>query len=78
MVKHSQDEDQFLKVSIKWMQETQIFKDELKEVSELNLVLYAQNQELEAKQAKESQPKDGKPPLSFYFDNQVMSKQTLD
>jgi hypothetical protein len=54
MVKHSQDKDQFLKVAIEWMQETQAFKDELKEVSELNLVLYTRNHELEAKLAEES------------------------
>jgi hypothetical protein len=54
MVKHSRDKDQFLKVVIKWMQETQTFEDELKEVSKLNSVLFAQNQELEAKLAKES------------------------
>jgi hypothetical protein len=41
MVKHSQDKDQFLKVAIKWMTETQAFEDELKEVSELNSVLFA-------------------------------------
>jgi hypothetical protein len=57
MVKHSQDKDQFLKVAIKQMAET-----ELKEVSELNSILLAQNQELEAQLAEESQVKDGKPP----------------
>jgi hypothetical protein len=62
MVKHSQDKDQFLKVVIEWMQETQAFEDELKEVSELNSVLYTQNNELEAKLAEESQAKDGKLP----------------
>jgi hypothetical protein len=41
------------------MMETQILKDELKEVNELNLVLLAQKQELEAKLAEESQTKDG-------------------
>jgi hypothetical protein len=41
LVKHSQDKDQFLKVAIKWMIETQIFEDELKEVSELNSILHA-------------------------------------
>jgi hypothetical protein len=39
------------------MQETQTFEDELKEMSELNSVLFAQNQELEAKLAEESQAK---------------------
>jgi hypothetical protein len=62
MVNHSQDKDRFLKVAIKWMAETQSFEDELKEVSELNSVLLARNQELEDQLAKESQVKDGKPP----------------
>jgi hypothetical protein len=74
MIKHSQDKDQFLKVMIKWMQETQTFQDELKEVSELNSVLFAQNQELEAQLAEESLVKDGKPPWSFYFHNLLMSE----
>jgi hypothetical protein len=34
MVKHSQDKDQFLMVSIKRMQETQMYEDELKEANE--------------------------------------------
>jgi hypothetical protein len=42
LVKHSQDKDQFLRVVVKWMIETQILEDELKEVSELNLFLLAQ------------------------------------
>ena len=54
MVKHSQDKDQFLKVAIKRMQEAQAFEDELKEVGELNSILYAQNQELKANLAEES------------------------
>jgi hypothetical protein len=62
MVSHSQDSDQFLKVAIKRMAETQSFEDKLKEVSELNLVLLAQNQELEDQLTKESQAKDDKPP----------------
>jgi hypothetical protein len=62
MVKHSQDKDQFLKVVIKRMTETQAFEDELKEVSELNSVLFARIQELEAHLVEESQAKDGKTP----------------
>jgi hypothetical protein len=62
MVKHSQDKDQFLKVVINWMQDSQAFEDELKDVSKLNSALYARNQELEAKLAEESQAKDGKLP----------------
>jgi hypothetical protein len=53
LVKHPRDKDQFLKVMIKRMQETPNYEDGLKEVSELNLVLFAQNQELEDKIAKE-------------------------
>jgi hypothetical protein len=41
LVKHSQDKDQFLRVAINWMAETQTFEDELKEVSELNSILLA-------------------------------------
>jgi hypothetical protein len=59
LVKHSQDKDQFLKVAIKKMTETQILEDELKEVGELSSVLLAEKQELEAKLAKERQAKDG-------------------
>jgi hypothetical protein len=62
MVNHSQEKDQFLKVAIKWMHETQAFEDELKDVSELNSVFYARNQEDEVKMAEESQANDGKVP----------------
>jgi hypothetical protein len=54
LVKHSQDKDQFLKVTIKRMTKTQILEDKLKEVGEFNSVLLAQKQELEAKLAEES------------------------
>jgi hypothetical protein len=57
LVKHSQANDQFLKVTIKWMMKTQILDDDLKEVSELNSILLAEKQELETKLAKESQAK---------------------
>jgi hypothetical protein len=56
-VKHSQANDQFLKVTIKWMMKTQILDDDLKEVSELNSILLAEKQEIETKLAKESQAK---------------------
>jgi hypothetical protein len=72
MVKHSQDKDEFLKVAIKQMAETQSFEDELKGVNELNLVLLTGNQELEDQLAAESQVKDGKPPRSSYFNNRFM------
>jgi hypothetical protein len=47
---HSQYKDQFLKVSIKGMQETQTFEDELKEAT--------QNQELVAILTEESRLND--------------------
>jgi hypothetical protein len=67
LVKHSRDKDQFLKVAIKWMIETQILEDQLKDVSELNSILLAEKQELEAKLAKESQAKEGEHPIDFLF-----------
>jgi hypothetical protein len=54
VVKHSKDKDQFLKVSIRRMQETKMYEDELKEANEYNLVLFAQLQELKGKCTKES------------------------
>jgi hypothetical protein len=67
LVKHSQAKDQFLKVAIKLMMETQILEDDLKEVSELNSILFAEKQELETKLAKESQAKDGEHPINFFL-----------
>jgi hypothetical protein len=78
MVKHSQDKDQFLKVSIKRMQETQMFEDELKEANEHNSILFARLQEHEAKLAEECQLKDGKFLLPLYLGNHVISEYTLD
>jgi hypothetical protein len=69
LIKHSQDKDQFLKVAIKRMMETQVLEDELNKVSKLNSVLLAQKQELEAKLAKESQAKDGNNTTTIYFHN---------
>jgi hypothetical protein len=66
--KHSWDKDQFLKVAIKRMTETQILEDELKEVGEPNSVLLAQKQCLEVKLAKESQEK-----VRNYFTNSLFS-----
>jgi hypothetical protein len=60
LVKYSEAKDPFLRVAVKRMTETQLFEDELKEVSQLNLVLLAQKLELEAKLAEERQAKDGK------------------
>jgi hypothetical protein len=53
VAKHSQDKDQFLKVSIKRMQDTQMFESELKEANKYNSVLFARLQELEAQLAEE-------------------------
>jgi hypothetical protein len=66
LAKHCQDKDQFLKVAIKRMTETQILEDELK-VSELNSVLLNEKQELEAKLGKESRVKDGNHFPDFLF-----------
>jgi hypothetical protein len=66
--KHSWDKDQFLKVAIKRMTETQILEDELKEVGEPNSVLLAQKQWLEVKLSKESQEK-----VHNYFTNSLFS-----
>jgi hypothetical protein len=68
LVKHSPDKDLFLKVVVKRMMETQILEDELKEVRELNSALLAQEQELEAKLAEESQAKDAN-----HFTNSLFS-----
>jgi hypothetical protein len=65
MIKHSQNKDQFLKVAIKRMQQTQTFEDELKETIKLNLILLAQNEELETNLTNEIQSKGCNFPLSF-------------
>jgi hypothetical protein len=66
LVIYSQDKDQFLKVAVKRMTETQILEDDLKEVNELNLFLLAPKHELEAKLA-EVRP-------TLYFHNEIMSE----
>jgi hypothetical protein len=78
VVKHSQDKDQFLKVSIRRMQQTQMYKDELKEANEYNSILFARLQELEAKCAEESRLKASKFLTPFYLVNHVISEYTLD
>jgi hypothetical protein len=65
IVKHSEDNDQFLKVSIKRMQETQTFEDELNEETKLNLILSTKNQELVGKLSEESRLKDGSLSMPF-------------
>jgi hypothetical protein len=69
---------QFLSVAVKSLTETQLFKDELKEVSQLNTILLARNQELEARLAEESQAKTGKYFTDFLFYNAVMLEQCFE
>jgi hypothetical protein len=78
VVKHSQDKDKFLKVSIKRMQETQMYEDELKEANEYNSVLSTRLQELETNCAEEGQLKEGKFLLPFCLANPIISEYTLD
>jgi hypothetical protein len=61
LVEHSQTKDQF-------------FKDELKEVSQLNIVLLAHNQKLKAQLAEESQAKTCKRSIDFQLYNKIMFK----
>jgi hypothetical protein len=65
VVKHSRDKDQFLRVSLKRMQVTQMYETELKEANEYILGLFARLKELEAKCTEEAQLKDGKILLLF-------------
>jgi hypothetical protein len=67
LVKHSRDKDQFLKVAIKCITETQILKDELKEVRERNSILLTKKQELETKLAKEGKDKDDEHPIDPFI-----------
>jgi hypothetical protein len=78
MVKPSQDKDQFLKVSNKRMQETQMYEDEHKEANKYNSILFARLQELEDKCIKESQLKEGKFLSPFCHVNPAISEYTLD
>jgi hypothetical protein len=48
LVEQHEAKDQFLRVAVKRLTETQLFEDELKEVSQLNTALLARNQELKA------------------------------
>jgi hypothetical protein len=67
LIEHHEAKDQFLRVAVKRLSETQLFEDELKEVSQLNTVLLAHNQELEARLAEESKEKTGKCFTNFLF-----------
>jgi hypothetical protein len=56
-----------MRVSLKRMQETQMYESELKEVNEYILTLFAQLEELEAKCTEETQLKEGKILLPLYL-----------
>jgi hypothetical protein len=76
LVEDHEAQDQFLRVAVKRLTETQLFEDELKEVSQLNTVLLAHNQELEAQLAEESQAKTSKCLSDFLFWNKTMFEQS--
>jgi hypothetical protein len=59
VVKHSRDKDQFLRVSLKQMQETQMYGNELKEVKECISFIASQLEELKAQCTEETQLKEG-------------------
>jgi hypothetical protein len=65
VVKHSEEKDQFLRLSLKRMQETQMYENELQEAKKYNSVLFAWLQELEAKCVEENRLKEGKFLLPF-------------
>jgi hypothetical protein len=65
VIKHSQDKDQFLRVLLKRIQETQMYENELKKANEYISALFARLQELEAKCAEENRLKEGKILLPF-------------
>jgi hypothetical protein len=67
VAKHSLDKDQFLRVSLKRMQETQMYEIELKEPNEYISSLFAQLKELKAKCVEETELKKGKILLPFYL-----------
>jgi hypothetical protein len=60
LIKHSRSKDQYLRVALKRLIETQLLEDELKEVNESNKILLARNQELETQLAEESRERAGK------------------
>jgi hypothetical protein len=78
VVKHSQDKDQFLRVSLKRMPETQMYENELKEANEYISALFARLHELEAKCIEENRLKEGKFLSPFCLVNPDISEYTLD
>jgi hypothetical protein len=65
IIKHSLSKDHYIWVALKRLTKAHILEDELTEVSALNKVLLARNQELETQLADESQEKSGKYLLIF-------------
>jgi hypothetical protein len=57
---HSQSKDQYIRVALNRLTETQILDDELKEERALNQTLLARNQEVETQLSVESRDKAGK------------------
>jgi hypothetical protein len=57
LIQHCKNKDQFLKVTIKRMGETQLFEDELKEANESNSILLADKQKLRPNLQRKSEPK---------------------
>jgi hypothetical protein len=65
VVKHSGDKDQFLRVSLKGMHETQMYETLLKKANKYISALFARLEELKAKCTEEIQLKEGKIFLPF-------------
>jgi hypothetical protein len=78
LAEHHEAKDQFLRVAVKRLLETQLFEDELKEVNELNSVLLTRKQELEAQLAEESQAKTDRCFTDFLFYDKTMFEQSFE
>jgi hypothetical protein len=60
LIAHSQSKDQYIRVALKRLTETQILDDELKEERTLNQTLLARNQEIETQLTTEGNEKASK------------------
>jgi hypothetical protein len=69
LVKHSQNKDQFLKVAIKCLTETQVLEDKLKEVSKLNSILLLKDRNLKLNWLRRARRKMVIIPPTLYFHN---------
>jgi hypothetical protein len=63
---------------VKRLPKTQLFEDELKKVSQLNTVLLARNQELEARLTEESHSKTGKHSTDFLLCYMTILEQSSE